>query len=96
MANVTTTGGKAIKKPFSDSVTIYGPTGAPHVCAPVDAREILLSANGYTAEPPAPNVAKVADEHNFSNPDAPKGAASALATETDEKPQVKRGRPAKL
>lgn len=37
-------------------ITIYAPDGSPHKCAPIDAREILASGNGYTAEPPAPKV----------------------------------------
>lgn len=56
MATVTTTKGKAVLRPSLDSITIYAPDGTPHVCAPVDAREILASGNGYTAEPPAAKV----------------------------------------
>ena len=32
-------------------VTIYDAEGNPHVCSPIDAREILASGNGYTKEP---------------------------------------------
>lgn len=41
---------KSAKPP--EVVTIYGPEGTPHRCSPVDAREILASGNGYTAEAP--------------------------------------------
>ena len=38
---------------YQERITIYAPDGTPHTVAPVDAREILASGNGYTAEPPA-------------------------------------------
>ena len=42
----------AAKTPRMPSmVTIFDPEGKPHVCAPIDAREILASGVGYTREP---------------------------------------------
>lgn len=37
--------------PRPEWVVIYAPDGSEHRCTPVDAREILESGNGYTAEP---------------------------------------------
>lgn len=39
------------KPPSPSSVTIYAPDGSPHVCAPIDAKEILASDAGYTPQP---------------------------------------------
>ncbi len=50
---VQSTSGGLIRSASRQSITIYAPDGTPHTCAPVDAREILASGTGYTAEPPA-------------------------------------------
>lgn len=50
------------KGPMPQVVTIYAPDGSPHKCAPVDAREILASGLGYTAEPPVAGAVEVTDE----------------------------------
>lgn len=41
-----------------NTITLYAPDGSPHICAPIDAREILASEAGYTETPPIkPEVA---------------------------------------
>jgi len=52
-----TTDGKTIHSSSRDAVTIFAPDGSPHVCAPVDAREILEAGLGYTADPPTKGAA---------------------------------------
>jgi hypothetical protein len=44
-----------------ESIRLYGPDGSGRLYAPIDAREILASGNGYTAELPQPEQG-VADE----------------------------------
>lgn len=56
IATTTVTGQPIKVAPMPSQITIYAPDGSPHKCAPIDAREILASGNGYTAEPPAPKV----------------------------------------
>lgn len=70
----------AAKTPRMPSmVTIYDPEGNPHVCAPIDAREILASGVGYTKEP----VAIVASQ------------AAELPTETAQPEVVDEKKPSK-
>lgn len=47
-----TTLGKKIGEKPPEVVVLYGPDGAQHKCAPVDAREILESKSGYSLTPP--------------------------------------------
>lgn len=46
------TDGRAVNPPVPDFVTIYAPDGSPHICAPVDANEILAAGAGYTRQRP--------------------------------------------
>ena len=73
---VQSTSGGLIHSASRDSVTIYAPDGTPHTCAPVDAREILASGNGYTAEPPE---AKGTDEQHAEQQSINDNAASGEA-----------------
>lgn len=49
---IQSTSGQVIKDMPRQTVTLYAPDGTPHVCAPIDAREILASGAGYTETPP--------------------------------------------
>lgn len=70
MAAIVTTSGKAIKQPSRDTLTIYAPDGSPHVCAPVDAMEILRASTGYTTEPPEGAIREQQSEQQSVNGDA--------------------------
>lgn len=81
---IQSTTGAAIKTPPLDRITIYAPDGTPHTCAPVDAREILASGNGYTAEPPVVEaiIAEVFNEQQPKQQPEPDNAAPAVSPET--------------
>ncbi|MBK9316913.1 MAG: hypothetical protein IPM55_22105 [Acidobacteria bacterium] len=97
MANEQTTQFKPITKgPMPQVITIYAPDGSPHKCAPVDAREILASGLGYTAEPPVAGavVEVVVDEtsereHVELTPDIDAATTTKAAIAGKAKPVAK-------
>ena len=77
-----------------ERVTIYAPDGSPHDCAPVDAREILASGNGYTLEPSSKGISgEQSREQQPINDDAVSGGAgndSKVKEAAPKKSQVAR------
>lgn len=102
--NAQTTRGQMIGDKPPEVRTVYGPDGKPHVCSPLDAREILAAGAGYTAEPPAPQapltgeaiidqayaeVEKLKAEREQQPEQQPKSDDLAAGTETGSGPEVK-------
>ena len=81
MAEIVTTRGDAIKQPNRDKSTIYDEQGRPHVCAPVDAHEIVAGGN-YFWEPPSTQGEGDAEQHMVSE------SAPDEDAEGDEAPEV--------
>ena len=86
MAEIVTTRGEAIKQPNRDKLTIYDEQGRAHVCAPVDAHEIVAGGN-YFWEPPAVQIegGDDAKQHVVSTdaPDEDAESAEAQAVAQD-------------
>lgn len=96
---IQSTSGGPIRSASRDTITIYAPDGSPHTCAPVDAREILASGNGYTAEPPVIEVSNEQPREQQpinGNPVAEAASTAAESPSAESEPDAasgpKRGR----
>lgn len=82
--SIQSTSGGPIRSASPQSITIYAPDGKPHTCAPVDAREILASGNGYTAEPPEVKNEQSSEQQSiYGDPVASAEATGTAESESD-------------